>query len=692
AGDGEADEYGMRLNPVLTRRTEADIVSVWSGVIPTQGGQASITIDIPAFAGALRVMAVAWKDEAFGSAEKSITVADPVVLDIGAPRAMSPGDSLVVPVIVTNTTKKSGSITTNLKVDGPVRIVGSSSRSVTVDPSRDVVVDYTIVATGALGVASLEAEAKGLGEVQRRTTSVPVRPISPLTESSEWGSVTAGKTNVVNIGNGFFPGTSRATLVVTSFPAPNVLKSLDNLLGYPYGCVEQTISKAFPQIYLADLSKVWNERLGRSADPVKNVREAVRKVESMQSYNGGVSYWPGGTDVSWWGTAYAVHFLSEAQKAGYDVDKKVQQKMLDYLERRAKSRETEGMRVPSGDGYTVRPVAAREVFYSLFVLASMGRQDVPTMNYYRSSPDVLSQDSRYVLACTYLMLGDRATYDKLVPKSFTSENYRPFDGGSFASPRRDLAFALLAMVHAAPNDPKTAELAKRLSDAMRGGDVWSTQENAFAVLALGKLANKQIKAGVTCTVTENGKKIATLEGAAASVAVSPGRSYSVSANGGTVYWYWSAEGIPTSPRNTTEDVVLKVRRQWLTRDGKPLTSGTVRQNDIIIVKVTVMSTDRVPVRNVVISDVLPGGCELENPRLGAMDNTKFASDGAIATYYDYRDDRMNFFVNADTKEVVYYYTIRAVNRGKFAYGPIGADAMYDAAIHSYSGGGALTIN
>lgn len=692
AGDDEGIGYGRRLNPILTRRTETDLVSIWSGILPTQGGQATMTIDIPAFAGALRVMAVVWKDEAFGSAEKSMSVADPVVLDIGAPRAMSPGDSLIVPVIVTNTTKKSGSITTNLKVDGPVRVVGASSRSVTVDPSRDMVVDYTIVATGALGVATIEAEAKGLGEVQRRTTSVPVRPMSPLTESSEWGSVTAGKTNVVNIGNGFYPGTSTANLVVTSFPAPNVLKGLDNLLGYPYGCVEQTISKAFPQIYLADLSKVWNERLGRSADPVKNVREAVRKVESMQSYNGGVSYWPGGTDVSWWGTAYAVHFLSEAQKAGYDVDKKVQQKMLDYLERRAKARETEGMRVPSGDGYTIRSVAAREVFYSLFVLASMGRQDVPTMNYYRSSPDVLSQDSRYVLACTYLMLGDRATYDKLVPKTFASEKYRPFDGGSFASPRRDLAFALLAMVQAAPNDPKTAELAKRLSDAMRGGEVWSTQENAFAVLALGKLANKQMKAGVTCTVTENGKKIATLNGAATSVSVTAGRSYSVSANGGTVYWFWSAEGIPTSPRTTTEDVVLKVRRQWLTRDGKPLTSGAVRQNDIIIVKVTVMSTDRVPVRNVVISDVLPGGCELENPRLGAMDNAKFAADGAIATYYDYRDDRMNFFVNADTKEVVYYYTIRAVNRGKFAYGPIGADAMYDAAIHSYAGGGMLTIN
>lgn len=313
------------------------------------------------------------------------------------------------------------------------------------------------------------------------------------------------------------------------------------------------------------------------------------------------------------------------------------------------------------------------------------------MNYYKGQTSTMSQDSRYMLACTYLALGDKKSYESLLPQAFNVERYRPMDGGSFASPIRDLGFALYALVSTAPDNPQTAKMAQRLAETMRADDIYSTQENAFAVLALGKLANRSMKTGAKATITSNGKTVATMDGTTVNVPQALGRTIKVSATNGPVYYFWSVEGVRGDGGFKQEDVVLKVRREFLDRNGKTLASLRVPQNSLVVVKVTVATIDLSTVENVVISDVLPAGFELENPRLTGMDNAAWAKDEAIAEYYDYRDDRMNLFVRVEPRQKTYYYMVRAVSKGRFRMGPIGADAMYDDDVHSYNGAGTLVV-
>ncbi|MBN9398751.1 MAG: alpha-2-macroglobulin family protein ['Candidatus Kapabacteria' thiocyanatum] len=673
---GAGADMMRRLNPFTAQRVT--LLSYWSGILTARSGKASIDVELPsAFSGAVRVMAVAWKGSSFGSGQQTMTVADPIVISTPLPRAMTPGDTVNVPVFVSNTTSRNASAEVSMSATGPVQLASPAMQRIAIDASREARVPFVVVAGPGLGVSTITTTVKGMGETFVQTIRISVRPNVPLMEQSGAGSVKAGEAQTVSLQHSFMQGTAEGRLVVSSFPAVRIAKNLGQLLGYPYGCAEQTISKAFPQIYFADLVKAWKTDVVMTSDPTRNVQEAIRKIEGMQGYNGGITTWPGGSDMSWWTSAYSAHFLYESQKAGYEVNQRVLDRLLQFIAHKAK---TYGGNKPP-----------RDVFYSLFVLAAAGRQDVSTMNVWKSHASSLSQDSRYVLACTYLLLGDRRSYDAVVPKVFVPETYQAEFGGSFASPRRDMALSLYALVTAAPDDAQTGALARRLSESMQADDVYSTQENAFAVLALGKLARRAVKSGVKAVITRNGKQVAVMDGATATIDHADGSSYRIAASGGTVYYYWAVEGLRADGQFKEEDRTLRVRRTFLDRNGNQLPNLVLQQNDLVVVKITVGTTDRSSVDNVVITDVLPAGLELENPRLGGLSTMAWAKDAAVAQYYDYRDDRMNLFVRAEATERSYYYIVRAVSLGRFRMGPVGADAMYNDDVHSYHGRGLLVV-
>jgi uncharacterized protein YfaS (alpha-2-macroglobulin family) len=133
--------------------------------------------------------------------------------------------------------------------------------------------------------------------------------------------------------------------MLSKSPAVEFAKNLDYLVRYPHGCLEQTVSTAFPQLYLADIVKLFPKVSGRTfndgGSPGYNVQQAILKVESMQLYNGGLSLWPQGGAADWWASAYAAHFLIEAKEAGFEVNKKVLDGALKYLAQKVKEREME---------------------------------------------------------------------------------------------------------------------------------------------------------------------------------------------------------------------------------------------------------------------------------------------------------------------------------------------------------------
>jgi hypothetical protein len=412
----------------------------------------------------------------------------------------------------------------------------------------------------------------------------------------------------------------------------------------------------------------------------------------MQTYNGAFLYWMGGNEESWWGTAYAVHFLNEAAKAGYEVNEQVSERAQSYLREKVRSREMETAWFNKSNQETVsKNLAKREIAYSLYVLASLHKQDIATMNYYKANHAMLSDDSRCLLACAYLAAGDRSSYDALMSKAGSGmQSVRAF-AGSFYSPVRDQALMLNAILETDPARPDIGEMVKHLSAMLRNERWLSTSEAGFAFLALGKFSRMSGAKEMACSLNQNGK-LTSYQGTQRFKGNSTASKQITISNTGKspLYFFRTVSGASADGKVKEEDRHLMARRTFYLRNGKPA-GNTFQQGDLIVVKVSINNTEKGEVPNVVLSDLLPAGFEIENPRLNGSHQLPWIKDQSEPDYFDIRDDRINYFTTASGTVRHFYYMVRAVTAGTFKLPPVSADAMYDGDYHSYANSGYISI-
>lgn len=689
-GDGDLD-MSQRVNPMPAKRVK--VVSYWSGIKKANGsGEAEFEFSVPQFSGELRLMAVSYKAKSFGAAENTMTVADPIVISTALPRFLSPGDTVNVPVTLSNTTAKNTNVTASLNVEGPLKIVGGNNQSIALNAGSEGRAAFRIVAAPTIAVGKIAVTVNGMGEKFTDTTEISVRPPSTLQKVTGSGSIAGGATQKINIGlSDFMPGSVNYQLVVSRSPVLELAEHLKYLVQYPYGCTEQTVSAAFPQLYYGDIADMMQLNKQNKINANTNILEAIRKIKMRQLYNGAVTLWDGEDTEDWWVTIYAAHFLLEARKAGFDVDNSLLETMLSYINNRLKNKETIMYYYNRTQN---KKIAPKEVAYGLYVLALAGRSNVPAMNYYKASPAILALDSRYLLSAAYAVAGDKRSFASMLPSSFSGEESVPQTGGSFYSDIRDEAIALNALIDVDPANAQIPVMARHVSDKLKSRYYLSTQERAFSFLALGKLARSVNKTDATAEIRVNGKTIAKVEGGQwrGDMAVLKGNNIEVVTKGsGRLYYFWQAEGISASGAYKEEDSYLKVRRKFYDRFGTPITGKSFKQNDLIVIGITLEKSYSGTVENVVLTDLLPAGFEIENPRTKEIPGMDWIKDGSTPTSLDVRDDRIHFFVDADYNKQVYYYAVRAVSPGLFKMGPVSADAMYNGEYHSYHGAGMIRV-
>ncbi len=410
-----------------------------------------------------------------------------------------------------------------------------------------------------------------------------------------------------------------------------------------------------------------------------------------QLYNGAVTLWDNEGTEDWWATIYAAHFLLEARKAGFDVDNSLIGTMLNYISNRLQKKEI----ITYYYNRTLnKKIVPKEVAYGLYVLTLAGRNNIPAMNYYKANPNLLALDSKYLLAAAYATAGDKKSFKEMLPTSFTGEESVAQTGGSYYSDVRDEAIALNALIDADPGNAQIGVMAKHVADKLKSRYWLSTQERAFAFLALGKLARSANKSDATAEILVNGKTVARVDAGQwrGDKNALKGTNVEITTKGnGRLYYFWQAEGISASGAYKEEDSYLKVRKHFYDRYGKEITGNTFKQNDLIIVGITLERSFSTDIDNVVITDLLPAGFEIENPRTKDIPGMDWIKDASTATALDVRDDRIHFFVDAGKNKQVYYYAVRAVSPGLFKMGPVSADAMYNGEYHSYNGAGVVRV-
>jgi uncharacterized protein YfaS (alpha-2-macroglobulin family) len=243
------------------------------------------------------------------------------------------------------------------------------------------------------------------------------------------------------------------------------------------------------------------------------------------------------------------------------------------------------------------------------------------------------------------------------------------------------------------NSPHVPRLTEYLSKAYRTDEWYSTQDNAFTLLAFGKAARLASATKATGRVKVGSKEYGYTGGTQRIDCEPYGKPVTISMEGtGRVYYTLAVEGIRTDGRIKMEDRNLQVRRDLLNRSGAVVTGQSVKQNDLLVVRITLTSSvDRL--EYVAVSDLLPAGLEIENPRLTEATAYPFIQNATVPEYMDIRDDRINLYTSfrGGKRQQVFHYAVRAVTAGTFVHPPVTAEAMYDGRYSSRAGAGTFRV-
>ncbi len=686
---GDGYSLGRRVNPFL--QSSKSVIAAWSGPIKTNSaGEASLRVNIPVYAGAVRVMAAAWNQASFGTAERVIRIADPLVLNVNVPPALAPGDSLVMPVIVSKTTAGQASASVAVSVGKGLKVKGKSSQSIALTPNREKVLWFTIYAESPVEKTNILTLVTCGSENIREESSLTIQPPSAFTGDFKEGKITSGQQVSLAPGGNWYPGTLKRTLMAGASPLAGISWHLKELIQYPHGCLEQTVSAAFPQLYLPALSEAAG--LGMKTGGSNTfVQEAIRKLERMQLYHGGFAYWEGGTEVSDWGSVYALHFLIEADKAGFPVRKQLLESGLKWLSGLARNRREGYDDAVVQDNDKVIRVPSLTAIYALFVLAEAGKPERAAMNYFKGRQKELSELKKYLLATAYHYTGEVNTARALTPPAFTESQTSRESSGEFNSWIRNQAMVLNALLELSPNQTATKALADKLLRQLAQTTQLNTQERAMALLALGKYAAKLKPEAVVAEISFGGKTVSYSSASQPWLRLPVNGEVSIRVISGTLYYNLFSEGYATRVTTAASDAGLKVRKTYLTRTGKPVELNRLKRNELVIVRLSIQAEAGRTIDNVVLTDLIPPGLEVENHRIAQLPDFALSPAPSQPEHLDIRRDRLMFFTSVNGTEKHFYYLARAMWAGAYQIPPVTAECMYDASLKSVNGSGRISI-
>ena len=636
------------------------------------GGRRVHEMTMPQYFGAVRVMAVAGRGGAFGSAEKTVPVRRDLMTLATLPRVVRPGESVVMPIAVFVTDPGIEAVTVGVETNGLLEVVGERTRTVAFARPGDDIVSFDLRTTGGIGRGEVRFWATGGSERVEDAISLPVLASNASVTRTARLEVKPGERASLAVEPFGLENTGSVTLEASSVPPLNLEKRLDFLIQYPHGCLEQTLSAALPQLYLKGLVRLDDKR---TKEVEEHVKEAVRKMAGFQMTNGAFAYWPGDRRGHEWTTAYAGYFLLEASRLGYHVP----QAMLDAW--RANQRALANGFVTGG-----APARLTQAF-RLFGLALARDPDLGAMNRLREA-EGLSGPAGLLLAAAFHTTGQADAAADLVGRTrLEIEPYRD-DSETFGSEFRDRALAVRALVQAGRSDkarPLVADLSRTLAS-----DLWlSTHETSFGLMALAAFYGGagvepfRYRFGWDGGAAVDVESKTPFDRRAYPDPAAAGRTLDVTNTGSSLLYVGVySKGVPPAGAESASSEGLAVDVRYRDMRMNAVAVDRVAQGLDLVAEVRVRNLTPARLDNLVLTHLAAAGFQIKNTRLA--DGTGEVAD---LDHQDIRDDRVFTYFRLDAgQEKVFFVVLNASYRGRYYQPGVAVEAMYDAAVHANTKG------
>ena len=664
-----------------------------------KGKQQTHTLKLPMYVGSVRAMVVAGQDGAYGNAEKTAFVRTPLMLLSTLPRVLSTQEEITVPVNVFAMENQVKNVTVSLEASGAgVQITGNRQQSLTFDQPGDQLAYFTLKTGSKTGKATIHLTASGNGQQTKETIEIEVRNPNPVVtlRNSQW--IEAGQEAELSYTlAGSSSANNQVQLEVSRIPSVDISRRFDFLYNYQHHCTEQLTSKALPLLFVSQFKAVDEQE----AEKIKtNVQEAIRQIYARQLPNGGFVYWPGNAVADEWITSYTGMFLTLAQEKGYAVHPNVLNKWKRFQRAAAQN-----WRMPQeASNWQIWQSELQQAF-RLYTLALAGAPEYGAMNRMKEQPG-LSIQAKWRLAAAYALTGKMKPAGELVYNAETT--VIPYSSMNliYGSSDRDEAMILETLI-LMKRDRDALQQAKKVSQNLAQENWFSTQSTAFALMAMGRLA-EQLSGTLDFTWSWNGKQQPAVKSAKAvfekEIATSP--------KSGTVSVKNQGKGAlsvdlitRTQLLNDTLPAIadnIRLDVKYTDMAGSPISVEDIRQGTDFMSAVTLSNISGTSdYSNLALTHIIPSGWEIYNERMIVPEASSSNSNEANTpessadkyTYKDIRDDRvLTYFDLRRGESKTFTVRLQATYAGNFILPAIQCEAMYDAAVQARTKAGRTTVS
>lgn len=686
-GGGSAeDALALRVAPPMDSWIKP--LALWSGVLETDAdGRVATAFALPEFEGQVRLVAVAASGTASGAAENTARVRRDFVVRPSLPRFLLPGDTAEVRLTVFNATDEPGEALVQWDAGGALS-PDSGGKRVPVPANGEVSWTVALTAGDAPGQGQVTWQAAWLApdgtERDRLARTDPLPVHTPAAYSQRHALITIPPGQDYTVTNDVFHENDlfSAEFLLAAHPVWQMKGALDALVGYPYGCLEQTVSRAFPLYALRRYEELIGETLREGVSLTDHLGAAVARILSMQTGSGGMAMWPRGDAPDDFASLYALHFLTVARR---NHDLHIPDAAFTNLQGFAR-----GIMQRQGDDDPALFLRA----YALYTLALDG--DLEAIRQIDRFDGIsLPRDARYLLAAALAINTQDPVRVRLYLEGRPAHDVeRTDDGGTLHSPARDRAVLLLTRIQMGFDPGEVAAVADELMDFVAHERFGSTQERAFAITALAAYLDRLVTqvAQADALLVIDGEEMPLIGTDAVRARVATAMPAVTVVNRGTapVYLNRVFAGIPIEPATGPIADGLSIQRTLFTMDGDP-TGTAFEQTRVYAVKVELHSDQER--RQVVVADLLPAGFEVMNPRLPGDAVPRTLPKATLQpAHLDIRDDRIILaFDTVPPGAQTYYYAVRAVTPGRFTHPAALAECMYRPQVRGTTGASTITV-
>ncbi|MGB0983637.1 MAG: alpha-2-macroglobulin family protein [Saprospiraceae bacterium] len=641
-----------------------------------KGASKTHKIKMPNYVGAVRVMVVAADNGAYGHFEKSVKVKKPLMVLGTLPRVLGPTETVKLPVTVFAMEKFVKNVKVKIETNSLLKIKGSKTQTLKFNSIGDKIAEFELDVAENVGVATVKITATSGKEKSYQEIELDVRNPNPYVTDVMEAIVDANQSKPFNFSPTGMKGTNKGMLEVSNIPPINLGQRLEYLIRYPHGCIEQTTSSGFPQLYVSKLLKTDESMNARIQT---NISATLDRLRNFQVSSGGFAYWPGESSESHWGSNYAGHFMLEAKSLGYSVSSSMVKNWVKFQRKTARAWSPNN----SNDYYYRNDHLIQA--YRLYTLALADEAELGAMNRLREMKN-LSVGAKWRLAAAYAAVGKTDVAKKIIRNLNT--NIKPYTelSYSYGSDTRDRAM-ILETLTLIKDRVKAGKVALELSKNLSKDSWYSTQTIAYSLLAIGKYAglNKmdgQFKfaynVGKGTTNAGSNSPIVQIP-----IAIDGGVKNATIKNTGKSVLYARVilTGQPTIGNNTASSNDLKIAINYTDMKGQALDPSKLEQGTDFVAEVTVTHPGiRGRYDEMALTQIFPSGWEIYNTRLNKVQTF---SNTHTPEYQDIKDDRVfTYFDIRQNKSHIYRIQLNAAYQGRYYLPTVECSAMYDNTINA----------